>query len=201
MAKRPRENAEEVEIRSLADLHDWLAAHHARTEGVWLVHHKKASPHYVPMGDIVDECLCWGWVDSLSRGKDDTRTMHWIAPRDGKSNWSRVNKGKIARLDAAGRLQPPGRAMVTLARQAGTWTALDDVENLVIPPDLQTAFDATPGAEANWQAFPRSVKRGALEILFNTKRPDTRAAKIDTIVGDSAENRRPFQWRPKGDIG
>ena len=201
MPKRPKDTAEEVEIRNLADLHDWLARHHTRTEGVWLVHHKKVSQHYVPMGDIVDECLCWGWVDSLSRGKDETRTMHWIAPRDAKSNWSRVNKDKIARLAAAGRLQPPGEEMVAVAKSTGTWTALDDVENLAIPPDLQAAFDAAPGSEANWQAFPRSVKRGALEILLNARRPATRAAKIATIVGDSAENRRPFQWRPKDDIG
>ena len=77
----------------------------------------------------------------------------------------------------------------------GTWTALDDVENLIIPGDLQAAFDSTPGAATNWHAFPRSVKRGALEILLNAKKPETRAAKVATIVTDSAAGRRPLQWR------
>lgn len=108
MAKRAKENAEEVEVQSRAMLRDWLAANHGRDSGVWLVHHKKASPHYLPMGEIIDECLCWGWVDSLSRGKDDLRTMHWIAPRNPASNWSRVNKDKVTRLLAEGRMAPPG---------------------------------------------------------------------------------------------
>lgn len=195
MAKRPKENAEEVEVRSLSDLHDWLSRNHARTEGVWLIHHKKASSHYLPMGEIVDECLCWGWVDSLSRGKDDLRTMHWIAPRNPASNWSRVNKDKVARLVSDGRMAPPGLAMVETAKANGSWTALDDVENLVIPPDLQAAFDAAPGAEAAWHGYPRSVKRGALEILLNAKRAETRAAKITEITQCAETGERRFQWR------
>ena len=92
-------------------------------------------------------------------------------------------------------MAPAGMAVVERAKKDGSWSALDDVENLVIPDDLQAAFDAKPGAEDNWQAFPRSVKRGALEIVLNAKRAPTRAAKIETIVSDSAEGRRPFQWR------
>ncbi len=194
MAKRPKEDAEQVEVRNLDALKAWLSANHTRETGVWLVHFKKTSPHYMDMSQIVDECLCWGWVDSLSRGKDDQRTMHWIAPRNPKSNWSRINKDKIARLSAEGRLQPVGQQLIDIAKENGCWTALDDVENLVVPPDLQAAFDAAKQAEQNWHAFPRSVKRGALEILLNAKRPATRANKVATIVADSAENRRPFQW-------
>lgn len=196
MAKRPLENAEEVEVASVAELRDWLAAHHTRTEGVWLVTYKKAvADKYVSTGTIIDQCLCFGWVDSLSRGKDDRRTMLWISPRKAKSNWSRVNKDKVARLEEAGLMTDAGRAVIARARSDGTWTALDDVENLVIPDDLQAAFDAQKGAEANWHAFPRSVKRGALEQLLNAKRAETRARRIDTIVTDSAAGRRPFQWR------
>ncbi|MEL7027557.1 MAG: hypothetical protein AAGO57_10090, partial [Pseudomonadota bacterium] len=122
MAKRPLEDAEEVEIRSRAELRDWLQTRHTREKGVWLVHHKKASPHYLPMGEIVEECLAWGWVDSLVRGKDEMRSMHWIAPRKPGSNWSRVNKTAIARLEEAGLLAAPGRAAVETAKADGSWT-------------------------------------------------------------------------------
>lgn len=193
------ENREEVEVTSVAQLRDWLAANNTRTDGVWLITYKKADPdRYVSTGEIVDQCLCFGWVDSLTRGKDAARTMLWISPRKPGSNWSRVNKEKVARLEEAGLMTDAGRVVIARAQADGTWTALDDVENLVIPADLQAAFDATPGAEANWHAFPRSVKRGALEQLLNAKRAATRAKKIDTIVSDSAANRRPFQWVPKG---
>lgn len=196
MAKRPLADAPEVEIDSLTALRSWLTEHHSQPRGVWLVTYKKADPdRYVPYPDIVDQCLCFGWVDSLPRTKDDTRSMLYISPRKPSSHWSLVNKEKVSRLIATGQMTEAGLAVVTLAKVNGSWTALDDVENLVIPDDLQAAFDANPGAENNWHAFPRSVKRGALEIVLNAKRAPTRAAKIETIVTDSAEGRRPFQWR------
>ncbi|MEL6957623.1 MAG: YdeI/OmpD-associated family protein [Pseudomonadota bacterium] len=196
MAKRPKESAEEVEIATSADLTAWLHTHHTRNDGVWLVHPKKAAPTYIPMGEIIDELLCWGWIDSLSRGKDELRTMHWIAPRNPKSNWSRVNKDKIAALEAAGRLRPAGQAMVAAAKQCGTWTALDDVENGIRPPDLDARLTAD-GLIPDWDALPRSVRRGALEILLNAKQQATRDRKIQDIVDALQAGQRPFQWVPK----
>ncbi len=195
MAKRPLTDAPEVTVESIAALRAWLEDHHRQPDGVWLVTFKRTDARYVPYPEIVDQCLCFGWVDSLPRTKDDIRSMLYISPRKSGSNWSRVNKEKVARLTDAGQMKPAGLDVVARAKEDGTWKALDDVENLVIPADLQAAFDQKPGAEDNWHAFPRSVKRGALEIVLNAKRAPTRAAKIETIVTESAEGRRPFQWR------
>ncbi|SFS02242.1 YdeI/OmpD-associated family protein [Yoonia litorea] len=198
MAKRPLTDASLVTFEALSDLRDWLAANHSQEAGIWAVTYKKAVPDkYISTGEIVDACLSYGWVDSLVRGLDEERTMLYISPRKPGSNWSRVNKEKVARLIKDGLMTPAGEAVIARSQKDGSWTALDDVENLVIPPDLQVAFDAVTGSEQNWHAFPRSVKRGALEILLNAKRPATRAKKITQIVEDSAANRRPFQWSPK----
>ncbi len=195
MAKTPLLDAPQVEITSLADLRAWLQANHTSPSGVWLVLFKKSVPaNHVRLTDVVDACLCFGWVDSLPRAKDDARSMLYISPRKPGSNWSRVNKDKVARLIAAGAMTPAGQDVIDRAKADGTWTALDDVENLIIPDDLQVAFDAAPGTEQTWHGFPRSVKRGALEILLNARKPETRRAKIDRIVSDCAAGLRPFQW-------
>ncbi len=196
MAQRPLQDAPQVEIASRAELRAWLAAHHGQDRGVWLVTWKKAEgDRHVSVPEIVQECLCFGWVDSLSRGKDDRRSMLYISPRKPGSNWSQVNKDHVARLEDAGLMTPAGRAVIDRAKADGTWTALDDVEALVIPPDLQAAFDTAEGTEAVWHAWPRSVKRGALEILLNAKRPATRAAKVAEILRCASAGERPFQWR------
>lgn len=196
MVRRPLEDADQVEVASRDALRAWLAANHTRDRGVWLVSYKKSVPDkYLATDAVIDECLCFGWVDSLTRGKDDTRSMLWISPRKPGSNWSRINKDKIARLQATGLMAPAGQAVVDRAIADGSWTALDDVENLVIPPDLQAALDAAPGTEAAWHAFPRSVKRGALEILLNAKRAETRTRKIAELVAATERGERPFQWR------
>lgn len=197
MAKRrPLEDAERVQVDSGSALREWLQANHTRESGVWLVTHKKAVPDkYVAVGEIVDQCLCFGWVDSLTRGLDDERTMLWISPRKAGSNWSRVNKEKVERLEADHLMTDAGRAVIERAKSDDSWTRLDDVENLVIPPDLQEGFDANPGIESIWHEYPRSVKRGALEILLNAKRESTRDRKIADIIAAADEGERPFQWR------
>jgi uncharacterized protein YdeI (YjbR/CyaY-like superfamily) len=121
--------------------------------------------------------------------------MLWIAPRKPGSNWSKPNKDRVARLEAAGLMAGPGRQAVERARADGTWTALDAVEALEVPPDLAAALDALPPARAHWDAFPRSVRRGALERILTARRPETRAARIAEVARLAADNLRPFQWR------
>ncbi len=194
MAK-PLQNAEKVEVKSRAELRAWLGGHHTRDTGVWLVHHKKSSPHYLPMGEIVAECLAHGWVDSLVRTKDELRTMHWIAPRKAGSSWSRVNKEIVAELEAEDLMTDAGRAVIEGAKADGSWTRLDAVERLEVPDDLAAAFDRLPGSRDHWDAFPRSVKRGVLEWVLNAKRPDTRAKRIAEVAEKAAVNERANQWR------
>jgi uncharacterized protein YdeI (YjbR/CyaY-like superfamily) len=194
MAKRPLDDAPEVEVLSRAELRAWLVANHGQTRGVWLVTHKKAQgAAHVSYEEIVLECLAFGWVDSLGRAKDERRTMLYIAPRKPGSGWSRPNKERIARLESEGLMHEAGRATVARAQADGTWTALDAVEALEVPPYLAQSLDAA-GARPAWDAYPRSVKRGVLELLLNAKRPGTRAAKVAAIVEAAARGERPFQW-------
>jgi uncharacterized protein YdeI (YjbR/CyaY-like superfamily) len=113
-----------------------------------------------------------------------------LTPRKPASKWSRPNKIRINQLEAAGRMAPPGRAVVEAARASGTWTALDDVENLVEPAELKVALDAVPQARRNWDAFPRSARRASLEWIAAAKRPETRERRITETVDLAAQNVR-----------
>ena len=130
-AERP-----ELHVSSSGELREWLAVNHDSSNGVWLVVHKKSSGGpYVAWGEIVDELLAYGWVDSVQQRFDDDRSKLQITPRKPRSNWSRINKEKIERLTAEGRMAPAGLAMVELAKETGTWTALDAVERLEEPAE------------------------------------------------------------------
>lgn len=184
------ENAPKVEVKTRSELRSWLKSNHAQKQGVWLVKYKKASPHYLAYQDIVQECLCFGWIDSLPRKLDTTRTMLYISPRKKGSNWSRVNKEHITELEKSGLLQPPGIKKIEEAKQDGSWSFLDDVEALILPVDLNLEFSTNNTALANWNAFPPSVKKGILEWIKNAKRPKTRAKRIAITVEKAALNIR-----------
>lgn len=176
----------------------WLEAHHARDSGIWLVYFKKASGQpRVPYADAVEEALCFGWVDSTQRKLDDDRSMLYFAPRKKGSGWSKVNKARIERLMADGRMAPAGLAKIEAAKADGSWELLDAVEALKIPDDLARAFDAYPGSRQHFEAFPPSAKRALLGWIVLAKRPETRAKRVDETARLAADNIRANQWQPK----
>jgi uncharacterized protein YdeI (YjbR/CyaY-like superfamily) len=174
----------------------WFAKHHTRAEGVWLVTYKKATGKpRVEYDEAVEEALCWGWVDSKVNKLDEERSLLWFAPRKPKTGWSKPNKERVERMIAAGLMQPGGLAKIQAAKKDGSWEKLDAVELLEIPPDLQKALKSVAGARANWDAFPRSVKRGVLEWISIAKKPETRAKRVEETARLAGENRRANQWR------
>lgn len=174
----------------------WLARHHTRTEGVWLVSWKQATGRpRIDYEAAVEEALCFGWVDSKVNKLDDERSMLWFAPRKAKTGWSKPNKARVERLIAAGRMQPAGLAKIERAQADGSWHALDGVEALEVPADLRAALAALPAATAHFEAFPRSAKRGILEWIQSARRPETRAARIAETARLANDNQRANQWR------
>ncbi len=190
------DHAARVQVESRQQWRQWLEQNHTQTEGIWLVTFKKhCGERYLSNNDIVEEALCFGWIDSVPRKLDEDRTMLWLSPRKPGSGWSRVNKERIERMQAAGLMTPAGSAKIEAARQDGSWCALDDIEALKIPLDLETAFNAYDAARANFEAFPRSAKRGILEWIANAKKPDTRAKRIAETARLANENIRAWQRR------
>jgi uncharacterized protein YdeI (YjbR/CyaY-like superfamily) len=187
----------EIPIASRAALRDWLSAHHASSGTVWLVIWKKPDPRHVPYPEIVEELLCWGWIDSLPRKLDEARSLLRASPRNPKSAWSAINKAHVARARASGAMTAAGEAMVALAMAGGQWDALNAVDALVVPDDLAAAL-ARAGARAAWDAFPRSVMRGTLEQIASAKTAPTRAARIAEVAQSAAAGLRPKAFRRGG---
>lgn len=174
----------------------WLEQHHTRREGVWLISYKKASGKpRLEYDDAVEEALCFGWIDSKPNKLDAERSMLWFAPRKSGTGWSKINRDRVEKLIAAGLMAPAGLAKVEAARQDGSWYALEAVDALQIPPDLAAALAAFPEAARNFDAFPKSVKRGILEWISTAKRPETRARRIGETARLADQNIRANQWR------
>lgn len=177
---------------------NWLKENHASEKNVWLkIYKKQSQTPSVYYDEAVDEALCFGWVDSSIKKGNDEFYYQFFAKRNPKSNWSRVNKAKIEKLMSEGLIAEAGLKMVKIAKETGTWTALDDVENLISPPDLQERLDQNPIAKSYFETFPRSVKRGILEWLLNAKQAETRQKRIEEIVSLAEKNERANQYKPK----
>jgi uncharacterized protein YdeI (YjbR/CyaY-like superfamily) len=173
---------EKVEIASIGELRVWLETHHRQTESVWLVRFRKDVPdRFVDRLDVLDELLCFGWIDGLARKLDDRRTMQLISPRRHQV-WAKSYKDRAARLIADGRMHAAGMAAIEESQRRGLWDAMADVDALEIPGDLAAALaEATP-AEDRLLASAPSYRRNVLRWIKSAKTPETRGKRIGVLV-------------------
>lgn len=163
--------ANSIHPKTRAEWRTWLEQHHTRQQGIWFVCYKKGTGKpRVDYDEAVEEALCFGWIDSKPNKLDEERSLLWFAPRKPRTGWSKLNKERIERLINQGLMMPAGLAKVEAAKQDGSWNALDAIEALEIPPDLAQALIAHGEAKQNFEAFPKSAKRGILEWIAAAKK-------------------------------
>ncbi len=183
-----------VHPETTAQWRTWLRRNHASSTGVDLVSWKAHTGRpRVSYEDAVVEALAYGWVDSKAGTLDDQRSTIWFSPRRPNSGWARTNKARVERLLAEGRMAPAGQAAIDRAKANGTWTLLDDVEDLVVPDDLAAALGQHPGAAARWEAFPPSARRSILAWIVQARRPETRARRVGETAQKAARGERAHQ--------
>ncbi|WP_114792304.1 YdeI/OmpD-associated family protein [Niabella yanshanensis] len=173
----------------------WLEKNHKNQDNVWLVMYKKASGKpTISWSEAVDEALCFGWIDSTKKTRDEESSIQFFSKRKVKSTWSKINKEKVERLIAAGLMKEAGHQAIETARENGTWNTLDEVDALVIPPDLEKSFKAHKGSKAYFETLSKSVKKMILYWILSAKRPETRLKRVNEVVESAARQQKPKQF-------
>jgi uncharacterized protein YdeI (YjbR/CyaY-like superfamily) len=184
------ENFEKVEVTSTDELRQWLINNHKQHQSVWLVTYKAIVPeNYLSTADVLDELLCFGWIDGIRRKLDDTRTMQLISPRR-VEHWSKTYKERANKLIESGKMEAAGFASIEVSKQNGLWDFLNDVDNLIIPPDLSSALKGSDGAFEFFNAINPSSKRFVLRWLKIAKTNKTRTSRIEQLVALSAKGEK-----------
>lgn len=174
-------------FRTAAAFEKWIAANHSRETELWLKIHKKGSgAPTVSAAQALEVVLCWGWIDGIRKAFDERSFLQRYTPRRSRSIWSQINRDHIARLTAAGRMQPPGHRQVDLAKADGRWDAayapMRSATEATIPVDLRAAIDASPRAR---KTFATLGRQNLFALAFRTNNMKTaagRASKIAVLV-------------------
>ena len=174
-----------------AQWRSWLEHNHTVERGVWLCSWRSGSDKpRCPYPEVVEEAICFGWIDSTVHVFDDDRGVQLITPRKPKSSWTRLNRQRAADMEAAGSMTDAGRRAIDVAKKNGWWTIYDAVEDLIEPPALAAALEANPVARSNWDGFSPSARKQMLWWVISAARPDTAATRITRIVDDATHGRR-----------
>jgi uncharacterized protein YdeI (YjbR/CyaY-like superfamily) len=164
-----------------------MRANHDQAPELWLKVHKKGSGlKSVSCAEALEVMLCWGWIDGIRKAFDEASFLQRYTPRRARSIWSQINREHVARLTAAGRMQPAGQKQIDLAKADGRWDAayapIRKASADSLPPDLMRAIRKNPRALAT---FKRLNRQNLFSLVFRTnnmKTPAGRARKIEALV-------------------
>lgn len=165
------------------DWYDWLLINHQKHRAVHLVFYKlETEIPSMKWEEAVKVALCFGWIDSTVKSLGNGKRIQYFSKRNPNGTWSALNKKYIIELEEKGLIQEAGWELINLAKETGKWSEMDDVENGVIPKDLQDAFDTNPLAFENYQNFTRGYRKSYLSWLHSAKRSTTREKRILEIL-------------------
>lgn len=171
-------------FRTQAAWEKWLSANHEKAPGVWLEFAKKnsgvASVNYA---EALEVALCYGWIDGQTASVDATWYRQRFTPRRPRSKWSQINRERVEKLHAAGRLSPAGIREMEAAQKDGRWAAAyPSSRNMTVPPDLEARLDRDPRARRNFEQLDRQSRFAILYRLLDAKKPETRQRRLDEFV-------------------
>jgi uncharacterized protein YdeI (YjbR/CyaY-like superfamily) len=175
----------------------WLAKHHTSETEVWLVFYKKASGKpRLPYEDAVEEALCYGWIDSLVRRIDEQKYAQKFTPRKSGSKWSELNKERVRRLLAAGKMTRAGKAVLEKQKTESGKLNVAPAESAnpaaegVIPSDVKRMTRADKQAAENFAKLPPGYLKMCMKWINAAKRDETRSKRIKEFVELTAKGER-----------
>jgi uncharacterized protein YdeI (YjbR/CyaY-like superfamily) len=183
---------EAIFFETPGELRAWLEEHHATASELWVGYYKKGSGRRsLTWSEVVDEALCFGWIDGKAQGIDEHRYRQRLSPRRRNSNWSALNVAKVAELRAQGRMTPAGEAAFAARREdsAGTLSYERRYE-AAFEAEQEAAFRANAPAREWFAAQSPSYRSLATFWVVSAKRPETRARRLATLIECSSEGRR-----------
>ncbi len=157
---------------------------------IWLVTYKKhVSDKYVSVSEVLEELLCFGWMDGVKRKVDADRTLQLIALRRAQ-HWAKTYKDRAAWLNGEGGMHESGLRSVEIFKEKGLWDFMDDVYAIIKPADLVEALNQYPDALANFNALAPSSQRFVLRWIKLDKTDKTYKKRISETARLAAKNEK-----------
>ncbi|QCX37383.1 hypothetical protein FF125_02625 [Aureibaculum algae] len=167
----------------------WLKNNHSSSTSIWVIFYKKNTQFpTISWSEAVDEALCFGWIDSIKKSIDNEKYIQFFSQRKPQSTWSKINKDKVDSLIRQKLMTPTGINSIEIAKQNGSWTILDNVEKLMIPKDLEKAFESKPNSKEYFLGLSKSKRKEILSWIVLAKRTETREKRIREIAEFGSEN-------------
>jgi uncharacterized protein YdeI (YjbR/CyaY-like superfamily) len=170
----------ELYLKNREEWRDWLNQHHDKSDGIWLVFYKKhTGKSTLEYDEMVEEALCFGWIDSIIKRIDDEKYVRKLTPRKADSRWSELNKKRVKKLKKQGLMTEAGIGKVKEAKASGLWDKADRSQMaLDIPQELEIALAKNRKAKNFFDQLAPSYQKQYIGWIAIAKRQETKDLRI-----------------------
>ncbi len=177
------------------ELRAWFEANHDKADELWIGYHRKRTGRAsVTWQDVVDQELCFGWIDSVRYSLGDDRSAQRITPRRKGSVWSAVNIKRFEELDRLGLVLPGGRSAFERRDEARSGIYAYENRARGLEPGHEAEFRRQKAAWKFFESQPPSYRQVASYWVASAKREETRTRRLKALIEHSKAGRRipPF---------
>ena len=178
-------------FRTPRELRAWLEKHHDSAAELWVgLYRKDSGRQSITWPELVDQLLCFGWIDGIRKSVDEISYTNRVTPRRAKSNWSAVNLRRMDALIEAGAVHPSGLQAYQARDPAREQRYSFEREGAALDAEMVKTFKRNPRA---WRFFtdqPPFYRKTATWWVISAKREATRLRRLETLISDSAAGQR-----------
>jgi uncharacterized protein YdeI (YjbR/CyaY-like superfamily) len=174
-----------------SELRAWFRKNHDKEQELWVGLYKKASGKpSVTWPEVVDEALCWGWIDGVRRSIDADSYRNRLTPRKARSTWSLKNITRANELIQEGRMQPAGLGAfeARVGDKSGIYS-YEQRKSATLEPQHKKQFRANSKAWEYFQTQPPSYQKAATWWVVSAKKEETRLRRLVRLIEDSEHGR------------
>ena len=190
-----------VFFATAGELREWLERNHATATELFVGFYKRGSGKpSITWQELVDEELCFGWIDGVRQGIDAVSYSNRITPRQPRSTWSAINIARAKELIRLGRMHPAGlKAFERRTDKRSAIYSYEQRKTAKLSREEEKSFRANKKAWAFFHAQAASYRRAAIWWVINAKRDETRKKRLETLIRDSKSGRtvRPLSPRSR----
>ncbi|WP_342572098.1 YdeI/OmpD-associated family protein [Paenibacillus sp. FSL R5-0749] len=183
------ENVHCIPVTSREELRSWLQEHGKVQKSCWVMVSLKPTPDTLLYLDVVEEALCFGWIDGVKKKLSDTQLAQRLSPRSKRSSWTELNKERVRRLEKLGLMHDEGRQVLPVM----------DPNAFIMDGVIEQRLKENPQVYANFAAFPALYRNVRIDTIQSVKQqPALFQSRLDKFITNTKENKMYGQWHDNG---
>lgn len=182
-------NENVIPAKTREDLRFWLQNHCKTEKSCWVLVSMTPTPDMLLYLDVVEEALCFGWIDGVKKKVSETGLAQRLSPRSKKSSWTELNKERVRRLEKLGFMSDEGRRVLP-EMDPGSFRIYEVIEQRL--KEERQVYE-------NFMAFPDLYKRVRIDTIQSYKnQPELFKSRLDKFITNTRENKMYGQWNDNG---